>query len=132
MKNHFYCPKCNSFLDVGENVIFTVKSQNGHQGLVLLSPELGNYNVQTNPRFEIEKGQKYEFYCPVCNTELASEVNENLTHLHMVDQENNEYEVMFSKIAGEKSTYTLIGENVNMYGDDYGNYIDFINLSHVK
>ena len=132
MKNHFYCPKCKSYLDVGENVIFTVKAQNGHKGLVLLSPELGNYNVETNPRFEIEKGQKYEFYCPVCNTELASEVNENLTHLHMVDQQNNEYEVMFSKIAGEKSTYTLIGENVNMYGDDYGNYIDFINLSHVK
>jgi transcription elongation factor Elf1 len=132
MKNHFYCPKCQCYLDIEDKLIFAVKSPDGNRGLVALSPELGDYNVKTNPHFNVEKGKKYEFYCPVCNTELASEVNENLTHLHMVDQENNEYEVMFSKIAGEQSTYTLIGENVSMYGEDSGNYIDFINLSSVK
>ena len=50
----------------------------------------------------------------------------------MIGPENHEYEVLFSKIAGEKSTYTLIGESVSMYGEDSGNYVDFINLSQVK
>ncbi|MGM0497906.1 MAG: hypothetical protein ACQESJ_08315 [Bacteroidota bacterium] len=132
MKNHFFCPKCQSFLNIEDNLIFAVKAENGKTGLITLSPEIGNYSVKTNPYFEIEKGMKYEFYCPVCGKELASEVNENLTHLRMVDEENHEYEVMFSKIAGEKSTYTLIGENVKMYGEDSGNYVDFVNLSNVK
>ncbi|MEA3448217.1 MAG: hypothetical protein U9Q98_07180 [Bacteroidota bacterium] len=132
MKNHFFCPKCQSFLDVEDNLILVVKAENGKSDLVVLSPELGNYNVKTNPGFEVEKGKKYEFYCPVCNTELASDVNENLSHLHMIDAESNEYEVMFSKIAGEQCTYTLIGENVKMYGEDSGNYIDFFNLSQIK
>ena len=132
MNNHFLCPKCRSFLNVEDNLIFAVKAENGKTGLVALSPELGNYTVRANPHFNIEEGKKYEFYCPVCNTELASEVNENLTHLHMIDEQSNEYEVMFSKIAGEKSTYTLIGENVKMYGENYGNYVDFVNLSNVK
>ena len=132
MKNHFLCPKCRSFLNIEDNLVFAVKAEDGKTGLVALSPELGNYTVSTNPHFNIEKGKKYEFHCPVCNTELASEMNENLTHLHMIDEEKNEYEVMFSKIAGEKSTYTLIGENVKMYGEDSGNYVDFVNLSNVK
>jgi len=132
MNNHFLCPKCRSFLNIEDNLIFAVEAENGKTGLVSLSPELGNYKVSTNPHFAIEQGKKYEFYCPVCNIELATEMNENLTHLHMIDEERNEYEVMFSKIAGEKSTYSLIGENVKMYGDDYGNYVDFVNLSNVK
>ncbi len=132
MNNHFLCPKCRSFLNIEDSLIFSVKSENGETGLVALSPELGNYKVSTNPHFTIEEGNRYEFYCPVCNTNLATDMNENLTHLHMVDEESNEYEVMFSKIAGEKSTYTLIGENVKMFGDDSGNYVDFVNLSSVK
>jgi transcription initiation factor IIE alpha subunit len=132
MTNHFLCPECRSYLDVGDNLVFSVESDKGERGLIFLHSELGNYSVQTNSNFKVEEGKKYEFFCPVCNTELATEVNENLSKVIMIDPQNNEYEVLFSKIAGEKSTYTIIGENVNMYGEDYGNYVDFINLSHVK
>ena len=132
MTNQFLCPLCRSYLNAGENLIFSVESENGQKGLLLLHPELGNYSVITNPNFIIEEGMKYEFYCPVCHTKLATDINKNLSRVILKDSENNEYEVLFSKIAGEKSTYTIVGENVNMYGEDYGNYVDFINLSHVK
>jgi plastocyanin len=132
MVNDFLCPKCRSFLNIGKNVIFTVVSEDGDKGVVMLHQELGNYSVDKHRDFEIVKGKKYEFFCPACGVELASDVNKNLTHVLMVGKENKEYEVLFSKIAGEKSTYCIIGENVSMYGDDYGNYVDFINLSHVK
>ncbi|SRR6056297_1071919 len=132
MVNDFLCPKCRSYLNIGENVIFTVVSEDGDKGVVMLHQELGNYSVDKHRNFEIVKGKKYEFFCPACGVELASDVNKNLTHVLMVGKENKEYEVLFSKIAGEKSTYCIVGESVSMYGDDYGNYIDFINLSHVK
>jgi transcription elongation factor Elf1 len=132
MTNSFLCPHCRSYLNVADHVVFSVESEEGEKGVLLLHHEIGNYATKTNPNFKIEKGKKYEFYCPVCNKELATELNKNLSRLIMLDAENNEYEVLFSKIAGEKSTYTIIGENVNMFGEDYGNYVDFVNLSHVK
>ncbi|MFP4019875.1 MAG: hypothetical protein ACLFUH_11565 [Bacteroidales bacterium] len=132
MTNEFICPHCSSYLNVADNVIFSVESEDGSQGLLLLHPDIGNYSIATNPHFKIEEGKKYEFYCPVCNAELASEINKNLSRVIMKDPKNNEYEVLFSKIAGEKSTYTIVGENVNIHGDDSANYIDFVNLSYMK
>jgi len=132
MVNDFLCPKCRSYLNIGDNVIFTVVSEDSDEGIIMLHQELGNYAVDKNHNFQIVKGKKYEFFCPVCGVELASDVNKNLSHILMVGKDQKEYEVLFSKIAGEKSTYCIIGENVSMYGDDSGNYVDFINLSHVK
>ena len=104
MTNQFLCPKCRSYLNVADNLVFSVESEDGNKGLVFLHPELGNYSVQTNPGFKVEEGKKYEFFCPVCNTELATDVNKNLSKVVLRDFKNNEYEVLFSKIAGEKST----------------------------
>lgn len=132
MVNDFLCPKCRSYLNVDDNVVFSVVSEEGDKGLIFLHQGLGDYTIRKNNNFEIVKGKKYEFFCPVCGVELASDVNKNLSHVLMIGKDKQEYEVLFSKIAGEKSTYCIIGENVSMYGDDYGNYVDFINLSHVK
>jgi len=50
----------------------------------------------------------------------------------MIDKNKDEYEILFSKIAGEKSTYKIVGESAEIYGEHHSNYIDFINLSHNK
>lgn len=130
--NQFICPQCRSHLNVEDDIIFAVKSEDGRKGLILLHSELGNYEVKHHPHFEVPAEMKFEFYCPVCNTPLATEVNKNLSRILMIGPDNHEYEVLFSKIAGEKSTYTLVGASVSMYGEDAGNYVDFINLSQVK
>lgn len=132
MKNQFVCPKCSSYLNVGEDIILAAEAEDGRKGLILLHAELGNYSVKHHPAFEVPEGMKFEFHCPLCHTPLACDVNQNLSKIHMIDPENQTYEVLFSKIAGEKSTYCLVGEYVNMYGEDSGNYVDFINLSAVK
>ena len=132
MTNQFICPGCNSHLNVGEDLIFSAESEDGRKGLILLHSELGNYAVKYNPNFEVPEGMKFEFYCPVCNKPLATDINANLSKVIMVDPQQQQYEVFFSKIAGEKSTYCLVGENVSIYGEDSGNYVDYINLSQVK
>lgn len=131
MKN-FICPRCKGFLNVGRHIILTADASKGNSGIVLFSPEIGNYTTETNPEFNVQEGEKYDFFCPICKQRLASDTHDNLSRIVMVDDDNKEYEILFSKIAGEKSTYKIIGESFELFGDHHSNYVDFINLSYTK
>jgi hypothetical protein len=43
----------------------------------------------------------------------------------MVDQKGNYFDVFFSKIAGEHSTYKTLGEELEAKGKDAGKYTYF-------
>ena len=129
MKKNFLCPHCKGFLNVGQYIVLSAKTGSEEEGVILFSPEFGNYTIETNPEFNIIPGKKYDFYCPVCHQKLASEMHDHLSRIIMVDEEMKEYEILFSKIAGEKSTYKIIGESIEIFGDHQSNYIDFISLS---
>ncbi|MFC2151306.1 hypothetical protein ACFLSE_02160 [Bacteroidota bacterium] len=132
MKQNFICPRCKGYLNVADHVILSAESKNGNTGLILFSAELGNYTTEKNPGFQTKEGEKYEFFCPLCQEKLAADIHDNLSHVLMIDDDKNEYQILFSKIAGEKSTYKIVGESTEIYGDHHSNYIDFINLSHFK
>ncbi|HSH50759.1 MAG TPA: hypothetical protein VK982_03450 [Bacteroidales bacterium] len=132
MKNDFICPHCQGYLNVGEYIILSAETSHNDSGLVLMNRELGNYSVIQNKNFKFREGEKYDFYCPICHEKLAAEIHDNLSHIIMRDEKGNDYEILFSKIAGEKSTYKIIGESVEIFGNHHSNYIDFINLSHIK
>jgi len=132
MKNDFICPHCKSYLNVGEYIILSAETNHNDSGLILMNPELGNYSVIKNENFKISEGEKYDFFCPVCHEKLAADIHDNLSHILMIDEKGHEYEILFSRIAGEKGTYKIIGESVEIFGDHHSNYIDFINLSHIK
>ena len=132
MKTDFICPRCKGFLNVGSHIILAADTEHGDSGLVLLHPDLGNYATATHPEFKTLKGEKYEFFCPICQEKLSSDVHDNLSHILMVDEKGQKYQILFSKIAGEESTYKIVGETVDYYGEHYSNYVDFINLSRTK
>ncbi|MEE4197676.1 MAG: hypothetical protein V2I54_08530 [Bacteroidales bacterium] len=132
MKNDFICPHCKGYLNVGEFIILAAETSHNDSGLILMNPELGNYSVVQHKDFRIQEGEKYDFYCPICHEKLAADIHDNLSHILMVDEKGTNYQILFSKIAGEKSTYKIIGESVEIFGDHHSNYIDFINLSHIK
>lgn len=132
MKQNFICPRCKGYLNVGKQIVLSAENKNGNIGLILFSPEIGNYSIEKNPGFETKEGEKYEFFCPLCREKLAANIHDNLSHIIMIDEDNNKYQILFSKIAGEKSTYKIVGESVEIYGDHHSNYINFINLSHTK
>jgi len=132
MKNNFICPRCKGYLNVGDHIILAADTEHKDAGLILLSPELGNYSIKTNSEFEIRDGEKYDFFCPVCQEKLAANVHDNLSRILMVDENGKQYEILFSKIAGEKSTYKIVGESLELYGEHKSNYINFINLSNFK
>lgn len=129
MSIEYKCPHCTGLLNVNDCVLFSVETPGSKKGLISLHSEIGDYSVKKNPAFEFKDGDVLDFFCPICHAELASNIHDKLAKIHMIDENNNDFEILFSKIAGEKSTYKIIGETMNIYGDDSAEYVDFINLS---
>ena len=125
----YLCPHCNGHLTLEGCVVFSVKTSEGKRGLISLHSDIGNYSVKKHPDFHFKEGDQLDFYCPVCNAKLASGIHDKLARIIMTDENKNEFEVLFSQVAGEKSTFKIIGETMEIYGDDSAEYLDFVNLS---
>ena len=126
MKTKFYCPHCNSQLNIGNDIIFTVKKSDTHMGLLLVSPQVGDYSVIKDPLFSIETGERLEIICPVCHKKLQkNKLNKNLAMVLMKDEKDVESEIYFSEIFGEHCTYKITNKNIEIFGDDSGKYSNF-------
>jgi transcription initiation factor IIE alpha subunit len=123
--NDFLCPKCKEHLRVGDYIIFKVKNSRKQSSLLLLSPQIGNYSSIKHPSFEFKQGEFLEFFCPLCNASLKSDIHKNLALVLMKDEEEKRYAVYFSQIAGEHSTYETDGDSVHPAGEDAGRYTYF-------
>jgi len=124
MATDFKCPHCLNLLNVGQNIVFTARNKWGTNGLIMLHPEIGNYTVLKHPNFEVHEGEMLDFYCLYCNKQLISERNKNLAKILMCDDNGIEYEILFSRIAGQHATYKIIGENYEIFGEDASEYLD--------
>lgn len=125
----YLCPHCSGHLNLEGCVIFSVKTSDKKRGLISLHPEIGNYSVKKHHDFHFKEGDHLDFFCPICNAKLASETHDKLAKIVMIGNKNNEFEVLFSQVAGEKSTFKIEGETMEIFGDDSADYIDFVNLS---
>lgn len=123
MEKKYYCPHCKSQLNVGKDIIFTVKTAKRNAGLLLVSPQVGDYSVTKDPLFAIEKGEHLEILCPVCHARLqVGRISENLAMVNMKDSSGIESEVFFSEIFGEKCTFKVSNKKVEAFGDDSHKY----------
>lgn len=123
--NDFLCPKCKGHLRVAENIIFKVKNDKEEHALLLLHPQIGNYSSVKHPSFKFGEGEQLEFYCPLCNKSLKSDIHENLALVLMRDEKGKGFAVYFSQVAGEHSTYETDGNSVHIEGEDAGRYTYF-------
>jgi len=108
-------------------VIFSAQTEKGLKGLVLLSPELGNYSILHVPAFSYKDGEHIDFFCPVCHTDLGiHKVSKDLAGFIMIDEKKVEYNIIFSEIAGKQCTIKL-KENtiVESFGEDAGEFSNF-------
>jgi hypothetical protein len=96
--------------------------------LLLLHPEIGNYSSIKHPHFEYEEGDRIDFFCPICMQSLDASLEENLVRVIMIDSNQTEQEIYFSRIAGEQSTYQVSEEGVTETGVHSHHYTHF-NLS---
>ena len=128
--NHRLCGKVikcppNELEDGGFNACLCSISEHG--GYIYIN-ELGEYSVTAHPQFEYETGEKLQFYCPLCHKEIASDLHENLAKILLVDESGSEFHIHFSKVAGEKSTFKIIGDNVEVFGEHSDHYLDLLGM----
>ena len=126
MENTFKCPKCGGVLSQDGNLIFAVENKTGQRSLLMLSTKLGDYGIKNTLPFRFDVGDKFNFYCPVCQGSLKCEAHEDLIKVEMTDEKEYTYEVCFSRVAGEQSTYRIYGKTVTSYGEDAGKYAGLI------
>jgi hypothetical protein len=128
MQNEFLCPSCHNLLNVGKNVIFATRSKDNKAGLIILHPDADDYTVIKHPSYVFVKGERIGIFCPYCNRKLTSERNDNLAKVIMRDEKKVEYEIHFSRVAGERSSYKIVGMSVEIFGEDANEYINFRSL----
>jgi hypothetical protein len=124
----YLCPICRGLLRVGDKLVFTLKTKDNRQGLIFLSPELGNYTTEHHPSFDVTEGEEFLYYCPICHARLNYTENEKLVKIFMIDENDEEFEIFFSGIAGEKCTYRMRDKEKEEFGPDSDKYKQYFDL----
>lgn len=117
--NDYLCPKCKGHLNVNGHLIFATKTKRNHKGLLMLDAKVGEYKYKHHDKFHLEEGELVDFECPICQTDLTAANRKDHAMIYMVGIEDNfEYELYFSKVAGNQSTYVVAHDNIESFGDD--------------
>ena len=125
-ENNFLCPKCRCQLVPNKKIVVLAKPSKGPSGLLLLSPELGEYSATTHSAFKLSEGEKVDIFCPACHADLGDyKDHKNLARVIMVDDRGEEYDIVFSEIIGQRCTYKVQGEEVESFGEDADLYTNF-------
>jgi len=119
MKNTFACPHCRSVLNPSVKILLVVRYKK-KQGMILLSPQPGNYKYLCDPTVEstLKTGAALNFFCPVCSENLESPSNKKFVEILLEDAGGRERKVEFSRIYGTHATFIVDGDEVTPYGDD--------------
>lgn len=123
MNNDYLCKVCRGHLVVKTSIVLAATRTNGTKGgLVFLNPELGNYTTSTHPSFKIKEGEEYIYTCPICHSQLNSAKYRHLVRIIMIDENDKEFNIYFSGIAGEKCTFKMRGTKIEVKGPDANLY----------
>ncbi len=122
MEQKYKCPECGGVLSQNGNIVFLVENETKNRALLQLSTRLGEYGPKNKLPFRFDVGDKFSFYCPLCQTSLDCDTHSDLVKVEMEDESDHKYEVCFSRVAGEESTYRIYGKKVEAYGEDAGKY----------
>jgi hypothetical protein len=131
MSVEYTCPHCKGYLCIGKRIILTFKKNIWKGGLLLLHPKVGNYVYKHHSSYSFGIGEKVEFHCPICHHNLTSRKHPNLAMIHHKDQNGKQFEIFFSKVAGEKSTFKMYGDFVEIYGKHANMYADLFSMSQM-
>ncbi len=117
MKRTYYCPKCNATLNPNVKIILVAKKRQ-RRGMVLFSPNPGNYKAVVAEDLNIQNGDKVSFFCPICQADLLSSIDKNLAEISFKQSNGTEGKVNFSRIFGEEATFFVTREQVRSFGSN--------------
>ena len=114
----YHCSNCNQRLNVMGSVILYIERSNGQCGVVELHPTPGEYNFTTDPVMEFEKNEKVDFFCPACKANLQDKNHPDFVDLKLHVNDNVYFDVLFSRIFGDRKTYVITEEMTEKFGDN--------------
>jgi hypothetical protein len=121
MKRTYHCLACQAVLNPNIKIVLVVQCTD-RKGLVLLSPQPGNYSTIFADHLGLEKGEMVRFLCPVCGVDLTSKASPRLARLGVELGDGNRGWVDFSRIFGEQATFVVVGDQVQPFGEDHELY----------
>ena len=128
--SHYHCPKCSRSLTKDKKVVLNFKRNEADEwNEIFLNPEPGNYDFYTVPTTFFEKGEHVKFCCPKCNVDLTSKKDPKFVELKMKVNDFIDFEALFSSVYGDKRTYVITQDDVDVYGDASYEDIPFPDLS---
>ena len=84
MKWTYRCPHCRAHLNPGESAIILSATGDAGRGLFLFNAAPGDYELVLPEGIALEKGQKWEFSCPICRENLISAADGNIATIPAV------------------------------------------------
>jgi hypothetical protein len=116
MKRTYLCPKCSAVLNPNVKIVLAAV-RHERRGLVLLSPQPGNYQAIVPEDLGLRDGDLVEFHCPVCGVLLTTSHDDNLAGLCFRFSTGLEGKVYFSRRYGEHATFFVADDEVRTYGE---------------
>jgi hypothetical protein len=119
MKNTFVCPHCHGVLNPNVKILL-VAAYKRRKGLILLSPQPGNYKYLCDASLQdaFQEGDKITYSCPICTEDLTSAANPKFTCLEWHVASHEPRRIEFSRIYGKNATFIIEGNDVTAYGED--------------
>ena len=119
MKNVYSCPHCHAVLNPSVKILL-VMGCSRKKGLILLSPQPGNFKYICDPKMEdcLSEGSAVKFSCTVCAADLTSPQNKNFSRLHLLSPGNKPKLVEFSRLYGKHATFIISEQEITAFGED--------------
>jgi len=119
MKSTYLCPHCHANLNPNVKIVL-LASHRRRKGLILLSPQPGNYKYVWDEHLAevVTPGVKVTFSCPVCHADLTSKANRDFAELFLDSPDKKPKRVLFSRKHGTHATFIEKGDVFAGYGED--------------
>ncbi len=115
MRRTYHCPHCRGLLNPNVKIILRAEFE-GTRGLMLFSPQPGNYEAIIPPSFKLRKKATVRFSCPICAKDLTSARGRTWAEIRYATDAGNDGWVVFSRVYGHQATYFITDEEVRPYG----------------
>ena len=119
MKNIYGCPHCHNVLNPSVKILLVI-SYKKKQGMILLSPQPGNFKFICDQSVAkaVKPGATVTFSCPVCAEDLTSRRDKKFAELELIEANGQARRAEFSRVFGTHATLIFDGEEVQAYGED--------------
>ena len=104
----YYCPNCDARLTSNKQIHFLVCIRGFEMANLYLSATPGEYGHKSDHDLKIKNGDRVEFHCTSCRTNLKSKNYPDFVEIHLKVTPEVVFEVLFSPVCGEKTTYVIM------------------------